>query len=98
MDTFPLQNIHEHQMIFMDKFEKQGGISFLILYYTEKDALYYMRYREICRYWERAQKGGRKSFRFEELDPDYFIEWKHQAFVPYLNYLQKDLDMRDDRD
>ncbi len=97
-DTFPLQNIHEHQMIFMDKFEKQGGISFLILYYTEKDALYYMRYREICRYWERAQKGGRKSFRFEELDPDYFIEWKHQAFVPYLNYLQKDLDMRDDRD
>ena len=28
-DTFPLQNIHEHQMIFMEKFEKQGGVAFL---------------------------------------------------------------------
>ena len=30
-DTFPLQNIHEHQIIFMENFESQGGISFLIL-------------------------------------------------------------------
>lgn len=28
-DTFPLHNIHEHQMEFMEQFEKQGGISFL---------------------------------------------------------------------
>ena len=27
-DTFPLQNIHEHQVSFMEKFERQGGISF----------------------------------------------------------------------
>ena len=27
-DTFPLQNIHEHQMRFMEKYEKQGGVSF----------------------------------------------------------------------
>jgi len=25
-DTFPLQNIHEHQVTFMENFEKQGGI------------------------------------------------------------------------
>lgn len=24
-DTFPLQNIHEHQVTFMENFEKQGG-------------------------------------------------------------------------
>ena len=41
-DTFPLQNIHDHQMDFMDKFEKQGGISFLLIYYTSRDELYYM--------------------------------------------------------
>ena len=27
-DTFPLQNIHEHQMKFMGEFERQGGIAF----------------------------------------------------------------------
>lgn len=31
--TFPLQNIHPHQIEFMGEFEKQGGIAFIILYY-----------------------------------------------------------------
>ena len=33
-DTFPLQNIHEHQVTFMKNFEEQGGISFFIINYT----------------------------------------------------------------
>ena len=33
VDTFSLQNIHDHQVEFMINFEKQGGIAFLILYY-----------------------------------------------------------------
>ena len=32
VDTFSLQNIHDHQVDFMVNFEKQGGIAFLILY------------------------------------------------------------------
>lgn len=31
-DTFPLQNIHEHQMEFMKQFEKQGGNLFFLSY------------------------------------------------------------------
>ena len=30
-DTFPLQNVHQHQMDFMDRFEKQNGIAFLLI-------------------------------------------------------------------
>ena len=33
-DTFPLQNVHEHQVRFMEEFERQSGVAFLILYYT----------------------------------------------------------------
>lgn len=29
-DTFPLQNIHEHQVVFMENFEKQMGIAFFL--------------------------------------------------------------------
>ena len=94
-DTFPLQNVHEHQISFMEKYEKQGGISFLIIYYTAKDVLYYMRFEEIKKFWERAMHGGRKSFRFDELDSQYIIQQKNRAFIPYLNYVQKDLDTRD---
>ncbi len=94
-DTFPLQNVHEHQIAFMEKYEKQDGVSFLIIYYSKREELYYMRYREIRKFWERAANGGRKSFRLEELDPSYFMELKNYSFVPYLDYIQKDLDDRD---
>ena len=66
-DTFPLANVHEHQIEFMQKFEEQGGIAFLLIYYTTRDELYYMRYRQIQKFWDRAKNGGRKSIRFDEL-------------------------------
>ena len=68
-DTFPLQNVHEHQIHFMEKFEQQGGISFLLIYFTAREELYYMQYRQIRRFWDRAEDGGRKSFRLDELEP-----------------------------
>lgn len=94
-DTFPLQNIHEHQVLFMEKFEKQDGVSFLIIHYTEKNLLYYMRFVELKKFWDRATMGGRKSFRFDELDQNYFMKLKNNCFVPYLDYIQKDLDTRE---
>lgn len=95
VDTFPLQNVHEHQIYFMEKYERQGGISFLLIYYSGRNMLYYMKYVEIRRFWDRAQEGGRKSFRFEELNAEYFMSLKNNCFVPYLDYIQKDLDSRD---
>ena len=38
-DTFPLQNIHEHQVDFMEKFEQQEGVAFLIIYFSKKYAV-----------------------------------------------------------
>ena len=94
-DTFPLQNVHEHQIRFMEKFEQQGGISFLLIYFTAREALYYMQYRQIRRFWDRAEDGGRKSFRLDELEPGWFMKLQNGFFIPYLDYIQKDLDTRD---
>ena len=94
-DTFPLANIHDHQVAFMEAFEKQDGISFILISYTHRDQFYYLRFAELKRFWERAQEGGRKSFRLEELDPAYFLPEVSGVLVPYLNALQKDLASRD---
>ncbi len=93
-DTFALQNIHAHQVDFMGKFEKQGGIAFFLIYYTHKDVLYYLPYEMLRYFWDRAEEGGRKSFRYEELNPEYVLPKKHGVLVPYLDMLQKDLDDR----
>ncbi len=97
-DTFPLQNVHEHQVEFMDAFERQDGIAFLIIYYSMRNELYYMRYKELKKFWERSQGGGRKSIRFEELDPEFFMELKNGCMVPYLDAIQKDLDTRETKE
>jgi recombination protein U len=94
-DTFPLANIHEHQVAFMDAFEKQDGVAFILISFTHRDDFYYLRFKELMKYWERSQEGGRKSFRYEELDADYFLPKISGILVPYLNILQKDLEARD---
>lgn len=94
-DTFPLHNIHAHQVEFMRAFEKQGGISFLILYFSHLNELYYMTFQELCRFWQRAEDGGRKSIRKEELSPVYYMELKNGTYVPYLEMLQQDLNERE---
>ena len=96
VDTFPLQNIHEHQVNFMNQFEKKGGISFLLIHYSARNILYYMRMEELNRFWERAIQGGRKSFRLDELDEKFFLELSRGIYVPYLEMLQKDLDLREE--
>ena len=95
VDTFTLQNIHEHQVNFMEQFEKQGGVAFFLIYYTHKDLFYYLPYEMLRFFWDRAKEGGRKSFRLEELNPEYFLPKKSGVFVPYLDILQKDLEDRD---
>lgn len=94
-DTFPLQNVHEHQMKFMSEFEEQGGISFLLLYFVKKDIYYYMRFCELEKFWKRKEDGGRKSFTYLELDPDYELSCHDGTLIHYLEMIQKDLDSRE---
>lgn len=97
VDTFPLQNVHEHQVRFMERFERQEGIAFLLIFYTGHNQLYYMRFEELKKFWDRARTGGRKSFRFEELNPAFFMEIQRGSLIPYLDYIQKDLDYRENQ-
>ncbi|MBR5597565.1 MAG: Holliday junction resolvase RecU [Lachnospiraceae bacterium] len=96
VDTFSLQNIHEHQVDFMINFEKQGGIAFIILYYSHKDLLYYLNLEQLLFFWKRAKEGGRKSFRYDELDPIFEMPRKQGILVPYLDMLNKDLSLREE--
>ena len=95
IDTVPLANVHEHQMAFMDDFEKQDGIAFFILLLTHRDELFYIPYRSMKRFWDRAKEGGRKSFTYGELDKSWQIFPGEGNPVPFLKLLQKDMDERE---
>lgn len=93
-ERFALQNIHEHQMEYMQDFERQDGIAFLIVYFKEAGAYYYVPFRDVKRFWDRAAEGGCKSFLRHELDQDYQIRTSNQIFIHYLDALSRDLESR----
>lgn len=95
VDTFSMQNIHPHQVEFMENFEKQKGISFIILSYTAKNEIYYIPFKDIKFFYDRANSGGRKSFRFEEIDKKYLINQNKGVPVHFLEAINIDLSTRD---
>lgn len=94
-DSFPLQNIHGHQVEFMKDFEAQQGIAFLILYFAGRDEMYYMPFREMYRFWKRGQQGGPKHFKYSELAFGVFFKRKGNYLVPFLEGIQRDLEQRE---
>ena len=94
-ESFPLQNIHEHQVAFMKDFEEQKGIAFLLISFTQLDLIYYLRFSEMMTFLRRAQAGGLKHFKRSELAGDFFLPRKPGVFVPYLEGIRHDLELRD---
>lgn len=94
VNTFKLQNIHPHQVQFMRDFDRQDGIAFFLIYYTSRDVMYYMGIRELNVFWDRMERGGRKSFCFDELKESHFMTPKGGQLVPYLDMIQMDLNER----
>ena len=86
------------QVTFMKDFEQQGGISFLLLYFTARDEYYYLRYETMKTFWDRGQNGGKKHFSYTELETSFFLpRTGSSVLVPYLNGIQKDLEIRDSK-
>lgn len=94
-DTFPLQNIHPHQIAFMREFEQQGGVAFIILSYTARNELYYLPFDHIAAFWSRMEEGGRKSFTYHEVDQAFAIRAHRDMYVHYLEPLKKDLERKE---
>ena len=92
--TFPLANVHPHQVAFMTDFEKQGGIAFFLILFGHEDLFYYLRLADFLAFWERRERGGRKSFRMDELDRTWILPRRSGILVPYLDAVALDLEMR----
>jgi recombination protein U len=64
--SFPLQNIHAHQVDHMKSVWKQGGLAFFIIKFTLLDRYFIVPYDRFERFWERMETGGRKSITLAE--------------------------------
>ena len=65
-----------------------------MIFYSHRNEFHYLRHAKLMEFWHRAEEGGRKSFRYEELEPGFFMEVRGGLLVPYLDLLKKDLEIR----
>ena len=94
-DTFPLANIHDHQIRFMRDFEKQQGVAFFLIHFIKEDVFYYLTFKKLMEFKERSDRGGLKRFKFEELDKEFIIRQHGNVLVPYLDGIQTDIGQRE---
>lgn len=97
-DTFPLSNVHEHQMQFMKEFEEQNGIAFLILGFSKRNEYFYISYQELDFYWKRMLAGGKKSFTYEEIDKEMQIYGRKDIHLHFLECLARDIEKKEERE
>ena len=83
--SFPLQNIHDHQVEHMRQVDRQQGIAFLIIRFSMLDRYFLLPFQQFIKKWTRMTEGGRKSITLSEIE-ELSIELK-PGFQPRLDYL-----------
>ena len=89
LKSLPIQNIPPHQMEFMESFTAQGGIAFLIVYFSAYDEYYLVDFDTIKSYYANSRNGDRKSIPYGSVNKNYKIERKESFLLHYLEALDK---------
>lgn len=84
--SFPLQNLHAHQVEHMKNVDNQNGISFLIIRFSTLNRYFILPHEMIMSKWDRMNDGGRKSIALKELEEEA-IELQ-LGFMPTIDYLK----------
>lgn len=97
--SFPLQNIHAHQVEHMKQAVAHGGIVFLLLRFKGINEVYLLPFKRFFSFWERYLKNGKKSIKVEEIQENgYYIPYQYQPRLDYLSAVDKlILDESEDR-
>lgn len=83
--SFPLKNIHPHQIEHLLQVAHHGGISFLLIDVKHQDTIYLLPAQALEQFYIRS-KTGRQSITFEELrEHGYQIAEGIAPRIPYLS-------------
>ncbi|MDF2556651.1 MAG: recU [Bacillales bacterium] len=85
--SFPLKNMHEHQIKHMKQVVEHGGIAFALIYFTSFEEIYLIPADRMIVFWERMISGGRKSVTRTEFAANGSLI--KLGFLPRIDYLKE---------
>ncbi|WP_163526202.1 Holliday junction resolvase RecU [Halobacillus ihumii] len=88
--SFPLSNIHQHQIDHMRACDTHGGICFIIVKFAVYEEVYFLPAVKLFLYWDDQFQGGRKSIPYEHMKVEgELLPFHYQARVDYAAALDK---------
>lgn len=88
--TFPLANVHEHQVEHLRAIKEHGGIAFFIIRFTVLDETYFVPASTILSFWDKQIENKRSSIPYAVIQKEGFlIPFHYQIRVDYLKVVQK---------
>jgi recombination protein U len=82
-NSFPLSNIKQHQLLFLEYFEAVGGIAFFLIHFkrVHQDKAFVTPIDFVSKFW--YDESSRRSLPYTEFDPSWLVDIDN-----YLSYFQ----------
>lgn len=88
--SFPLKNIHEHQVTHMKNVTSQKGIAFTIVRFSRLNRYFVVPFDVMYAAWQAMEKGDRKSIPLEIFETStYEITPNYNPRIDYLDAVSK---------
>jgi len=91
--SLPIQNIHSHQIEYMQKFRQQGGIAFVLCNFKRFSDFVLIPLETIEIYCNNSSNGGRKSIPYSDLDPQFSISLNEDGTLSYIEKIALYMDL-----
>ena len=86
--SFPLNNIHKHQIKHLERINKHGGISFIIIRFTSLNKTYLIFTKDFIKYFE--ENNTKKSIPVSYIEENgHLIKDGYNPIVDYLEIVDK---------
>ena len=93
--SFPLKNIHEHQMTHMQQVTEQNGVAFIIVRFSAFERYFIVPYEVLQKAWKAMESGNRKSIPFSTIvEEAYEIPTSYYPRIDYLPIIQQLIDAK----
>lgn len=88
--SFPLKNVHEHQITHMKNVTSQQGIAFTIVRFSKLDRYFLLPFSVLYDAWCNMKNGGRKSIPIDTFEEkSYEIIPGYNPRIDYINAIKK---------
>ena len=86
LTSFPLKNVHPHQVLHLTNVKKHGGIAFLLIAFVKYDEFYLLDIDHFLTFWNSSFEGERKSISYQTIK-DLGIP-VYLGYRPRIDYLK----------